>query len=1057
MPIPSRSFSRTLVLYMSLLVALSTGLLGVLWIFQEYSRFTRQANEMRVAMLAERKNNLIKKVGDVAEFIGFKKSQTEDRVRVNIQSRVHEALALASHIHATYRHTKSEAELKDMVREALRSLRFNRGQGYFFVASLDGTGQLFADDHKSLEGKNLLDVRDACGVPVFRNMITLVREKAEGFYSYSWTKPGQRGKDFKKISFIKYFAPFDWFIGTGVYMDDMESEIKNEVVNWIGQLRFGSQGFVFAGQWDGLILAGPEQGKNMLLKGSADDRRVVKELINLARTGGGYIYYDMPKGDDNQTMGMKTCYVLPVEDWQWYVGAGEYLDDIELSLAEAKKSMFSRMRENIISIVVVLFGLLLTSFLIARWITRQTRGNFAVLNSFFERSAFGLHAIDTEALQFVEFQQMAKAANSMVAERNRVMGELAEKEDRYRSLFESASDAIVILQEGSCVDCNERALRLFGYDREDFIGSPPERFSPEIQPDGSLSHEKAIAKMKLAVTGQQQFFEWMCKKNDGSFFEAEVSLSVLRLAESTYVQAIVRDITARKQAEKQLVRLASAIEQAAEEIVITDNNGNIDYVNPAFAKITGYSLEDVTGKSYAFLAGKGGDPVFEEMWETIREGEVWRGRLSNRKKDERIFEADSAVSPIIDLRGQRMGYVFVMRDVTEQIKVETMFRQTQKMEAIGTLAGGIAHDFNNILAAIFGFAEIAKIDVQPDSRAGKSLEKILEAAGRARDLVKQILTFSRRTDLKPQSIHLKIIAKETIKLLKASLPSTIEIQANFQSDEKVMADPSSIHQIIMNLCANAGHAMGKNGGILSITLIDVDLDQDFARIHSGIAPGRFVRLTISDTGHGMSSEVIDRMFEPFFTTKDEGEGTGMGLAVVHGIVQRLGGAITVHSEIGKGSSFSVYLPIHSGKTEEKKQEEGRVPEGSERILFVDDEAFIVDIAQQMLTLLGYKVIAKTSSQEALSYFEAHAEEIDLLITDYTMPNMTGIDLAAKVRAIRPDLPILLCTGYNAGLSIEEIQAAGIRELVYKPVVRKELAVIVRRALDAIDGGQIIYG
>ncbi|OKY73871.1 MAG: hypothetical protein BM485_16480 [Desulfobulbaceae bacterium DB1] len=1033
---------------MSLLVALSIGLLGGLWIFQEYSGFTRQADEMRAAMLAERKNNLIKKVADVAEFIGFKKSQTEDRVRANIKSRVYEAHALATHIHQTYRHTKTTAELRDMIREALRALRFDNGQGYYFAASLDGTEQLFVD-RPELQGKNLLDMRDASGAYVIRDMIAIARQNAEGFYSYTWTKPGRQGKDFRKISFIKYFAPFDWFIGTGVYIDDMEEEIKKEVIDWIGQLRFGSRGYVFAGQWDGFILAGPGQGENVLQNGSDDARRVVRELIDLAETGGGYIYYDMPKFD-NQAAGMKTSYILPVEEWQWYVGAGEYIDDIELSLAAAKKSMHARMRENIISILVVLLGLLLTSFFIARWISRKTKRNFAVLTSFFERAAFGLHAIDTEELEFAEFQQMAVAANTMVAERNRVMVELGEKEDRYRSLFDSASDAIVILQDGVCVDCNEKALLLFGAGRQEFIGSPPHLFSPEIQPDGILSQAKAVAKMKLAMSGRQQFFEWMCKKKDGTLFESEVSLSVPRLGEKVYVQAIVRDITARKQAEKQLVRLASAIEQAAEEIVITDGNGNIDYVNPAFTLITGYPLQEVAGKPYNFLADKAADPVFDAIWETMLEGAVWRGRMSHRKKDGRVFEADSAVSPIVDQRGRRMGYVFVMRDVTEQIKVEAMFRQTQKMEAIGTLAGGIAHDFNNILAAVFGFAEIAKIDVPPDSRAGRSLDKILEAAGRARDLVKQILTFSRRTDLQPQPIHLRVLVKEAMKLLTASLPSTIAIQANFQSGEAVMADPSSIHQIIMNLCANAGHAMRKTGGILSISLLDVDLDSDFARVHAGITPGRFVRLTVSDTGHGIPPEVVDRMFEPFFTTKEEGEGTGMGLAVVHGIVQRLGGAVTVHSEIGKGSSFAVYLPMHTGGLEEKKREDERVAGGSERILFVDDEAFIVDVAKQMLELLGYQVIARTSSREALAYFTEHADDIDLLITDYTMPAMTGIDLAGKVREIRPDLPILLCTGYNAGLSVDEIEAAGIREIVYKPVVRKDLAAIVRRTLDAIE-------
>ncbi|MBU0964735.1 MAG: PAS domain S-box protein, partial [Proteobacteria bacterium] len=509
----------------------------------------------------------------------------------------------------------------------------------------------------------------------------------------------------------------------------------------------------------------------------------------------------------------------------------------------------------------------------------------------------------------------------------------------------------------------------------------------------------------------------------------------------------IRDIADRKQAEKQLARQASAIEQAAEEIIITDSEGIIEYANPAFEQISGYSRAEAISKSFAFLESKKEDHAYTEMWAAIRAGEVWRGRLTTRKKDGGLAEADATVSPIFDPAGNRMGYVFVKRDVTEQIKVEAMFRQSQKMEAIGTLAGGIAHDFNNILSAIFGFAEIAKLETAETSGAHRCLVKILEAAGRARDLVKQILTFSRQTDIKPRPIQPKIIVKETLKLLEASLPSTIEIRANLQANEAVMADPTSIHQIIMNLCTNAGHAMRKSGGILDISLINVELDHDFARVHPEIKPGPFLRLTVSDTGHGMSHDVKERIFDPFFTTKGEGEGTGMGLSVVHGIVRSLGGTIAVHSEPDEGSTFSVYLPIHSRQQVKKEEQEEIIPGGKEHIVFVDDEEFIVDIAQQMLEMLGYRVMGKTDSREAFAYFKEHADEVDLVITDFTMPHMTGIDLAKEIRKIRPELPILLCTGYNTGFSEAELKETGINAFILKPVVRKELAGVVRKVLD----------
>jgi PAS domain S-box-containing protein len=1034
----AKSFSRTLLCNMSLLVAFAIGLLGFLWIFQEYTGYNRQADLMRTVQLDARKAKLKAQVENVVDYIRFKKLQTEERMGITIRARVLEAHALASHIQATCKNKKPD-ETRSLVREALRALRFDDGRGCYFALALDGVDQLFPDSPE-LEGTNVLDKQDRQGRFVFRDMSALAREKGEGFYTYTWSKPGAPGGEFTKIVYIKYFAPFDWFIGTGVYLADMEQEVQQEVLARINELRMHRDTDLFAGQWDGVSLTGPGQGENMFAAPDPEAVRTAQDAIALARTGGGFLNSGTPPA-------LTTAYVMGIEEWQWYIAAAEHLDDINKSLALEKEAMIARMQDNIAVTISVLACLLLASFFIARRISEKTRKNFASLNSFFHTADSQSQQLDSRSLDFVEFQQLAESANRMVAERNRAMTELKENERRYRSLFDTSSDAIFILQDNRFIDCNPQALQMFGCTRDELLGQRPDRFSPAVQPDGTDSAAAAVEKNNLALSGTPQFFEWTHQRPDGSLFEAEISLNALELADKTCTQAIVRDITERKQAEKQLVRQASAIAQAAEEIIITDPDGAIEYANPAFEHITGYSLAEAVGRTYSFLASGEQSHADTEMWAAIRAGRVWRGRTATRKKDGGLLQADATVSPIFDQAGNPMGYVFVKRDVTEQIKTETMFRQSQKMEAIGTLAGGIAHDFNNILSAIFGFAEIAKLETPESSGAYRSLGKILEAAGRARDLVKQILTFSRQTEMKPHPIQPRIIINETIKLLEASLPSTIEIRTNLQAEEAVLADPTSIHQIIMNLCTNAGHAMRKNGGILDISLIAVDLDQDFARIHPQIRPGQYLRLNISDTGHGMTRDVKERIFDPFFTTKGEGEGTGMGLSVVHGIVRSLGGTIAVHSEPGKGSTFSVYLPVHAQRKIKKNAEVEQIPGGTEHIVFVDDEEFIVDIAQQMLELLGYRVVGMTDSVEAFTYFREHAGEIDLVITDYTMPRMTGLALAKEIRQIRPDLPILLCTGYNTGFSEAEIKEAGINAFILKPVVRRELATIVRRVLD----------
>jgi PAS domain S-box-containing protein len=497
------------------------------------------------------------------------------------------------------------------------------------------------------------------------------------------------------------------------------------------------------------------------------------------------------------------------------------------------------------------------------------------------------------------------------------------------------------------------------------------------------------------------------------------------------------------------MNLSKAIDHSSDIVMITNRMGTIEYVNPAIEKITGYKSSEIIGKNPSFLkSGQHDNSFYDNLWNTINRGQTWQGMIVNRRKDGSNYREDTTISPIFSKENAITGFVAIKRDVTRVFELEKQLQQAQKMEAIGTMAGGIAHDFNNILTAILGYGEMVNDELPEASIVKEDMQKILDGGHRAAALVKQILTFSRQTDIKPRPIQPKIIVKETLKLLEASLPSTIEIRSNLQANEAVMADPTSIHQIIMNLCTNAGHAMRKNGGILDISLISVELDHDFARVHPEIRPGQFLRLTVSDTGHGMSHDVKERIFDPFFTTKGEGEGTGMGLSVVHGIVRSLDGAIVVYSEPDRGSSFSVYLPIHSRHQAKQEEPEEIIPGGKEHIVFVDDEEFIVDIAQQMLEMLGYRVVGKTDSREAFAYFKEHAGEIDLVITDFTMPHMTGIDLAREIRKIRPELPILLCTGYNTGFSEAELKEAGINAFILKPVVRKELAKVVRKVLDS---------
>jgi signal transduction histidine kinase len=383
----------------------------------------------------------------------------------------------------------------------------------------------------------------------------------------------------------------------------------------------------------------------------------------------------------------------------------------------------------------------------------------------------------------------------------------------------------------------------------------------------------------------------------------------------------------------------------------------------------------------------------------------------------------------------------------ESLRIQAQLQQAQKMEAIGTLAGGIAHDFNNILSAVIGYTEIALADIPEGSSQHRNLQEVLKAGSRARDLVKQILTFSRQTEQELKPVQIDQVVRETLKLLRASLPTTVKISHDIQSDSAVLADSTQIHQVIMNLCTNAAHAMRAKGGRLILELTDVVLGGSFLEQHPSLSPGVYINLRVIDTGHGMKQATLDRIFDPFFTTKERGEGTGMGLAVVLGIVKSHGGTITVDSEEGKGSTVNVFLPVIMREIEDEARIKEPIPTGTERILFIDDEKSLVDLGQQILERLGYKVTIRTSSVEALELFIEQPDKFDLVITDMTMPNMTGDELAGELMNIRADIPVILCTGYSERISKERAHDLGIKEFILKPIVMRELAKTVRGVLD----------
>ncbi|MGA2026217.1 MAG: PAS domain S-box protein, partial [Syntrophobacteraceae bacterium] len=637
-----------------------------------------------------------------------------------------------------------------------------------------------------------------------------------------------------------------------------------------------------------------------------------------------------------------------------------------------------------------------------------------------------------------------------ITERKQAEDALRESEELYRSVIENMEDVFYRTNErGEIIMASPSGAGILGYDSIGEVrGSPVDSFW--MYPE---EREKMLR--TLREDGAVRDYEVTIKKKDGSPLSVSTTSTFRKDDQGNIlgVEGILRDITERKRAEEERMRLATVIEQAGEAIIITDTNWIIDYVNPAFTAMAGYEGTEVIGEHLRILRSDKHDRAFyRDIRKTLAEGHVWSGRLTNKKRDGSLYETEATASPIRNKSGAIINFVSIHRDITCQVKLERDLRQGQQMEAIGTLAGGIAHDFNNILGIILGYAELELLECAVRDESRDRVEQIRKAALRAKDLVGHILAFSRKHVQERGPVQLGPILKEVLNLLRAALPSTIEIRRKIDlavdDGDLITADATQIHQVLMNLCTNAGHAMREKGGILDVSMSNVNFGPHDSTRPPELPQGSYVRICVSDTGCGMDDKVMERIFEPYFTTKGVGEGTGLGLSVVHGIVRSHEGAVTVVSEPGAGSTFCVFFP--AGAREVESQPDAGpvgIPMGKESILFIDDEEELARVGKQALERFGYTVFSTADSVEALEAFRAAPDKFDLVVTDQTMPQMTGMELAAKLRQIRPSIPVILCTGYSELVTEQNMRAAGIEEVMMKPLMMHEVGRIIRRVLD----------
>ncbi len=664
-------------------------------------------------------------------------------------------------------------------------------------------------------------------------------------------------------------------------------------------------------------------------------------------------------------------------------------------------------------------------------------------------------------------------------------------EQPYRTLMETMSEgALTVTTDGTILYCNSRLSEMIGRSLNNLLGVPFNDFvtSRDGQSFESMLHACGIKGCRA---------EFFLKTDDGGKVPVSLSVRPLMLNEVEAFCIVATDLTDqmraqealektrdhleervaerttelsqeisdRKRMEDALRRSRDELEQRVKErtaevfrqanllelthdaIFVRNAESRITYWNKGAQEMYGWSRDEALGRiSQDLLKTKFPKPVETIEAEAYTKGR-WEGELVQTARDGSLVTVASRWTVQTD-NGTPVGILETNNNITEQKNTEQQLRQAQKLEALGTLSGGIAHDFNNLLAAIIGFTELVHDHLPKESRERHHTRRVLEASMRGRELVRQMLTFSRRTEGEKKPLRLSAIVKETGQLLRSSIPSTIDLRINvIRESGVILGTPVEIQQVVMNLATNAAFAMREKGGTLDIELSDFSVSTHNGNA-DGMEPGLYMRLVVRDTGTGIPAEVMDRIFDPFFTTKGQGEGTGLGLSVVMGIVTQCHGYIKVESMPGKGSTFSVYFP----KVEQEPANwpvagQEAISTGDETILFVDDEEALVEMGEEILAELGYEVICRTSSGEALALFKQDPSRIDLVITDQTMPDMTGVEVAREMLSIRPDLPIILATGFSHIVDAKSAQTEGIKGFVMKPLTRREIAKTIRKVLD----------
>ncbi|MGB3221383.1 MAG: cache domain-containing protein [Desulforhopalus sp.] len=914
----------------------------------------------------------------------------------------------------------------------------NRIKSIFLSQRIGSSGYIYCLDSNGIAVIHPNDAIENTDNTRFHFVREQLRSK-EGYLEYDWQNPGENSP-LPKALYMVYFEPLDWIISVSSYKSEFYELLDpKDFREAVSSLEFGESGYAYVFDQEGTILIHP---KLKYLRSLFQEESVTEILKPMLSRGSGIIEYAWRNPEESEDR-LKIAVFETVSEYGWVIVSSAYLDEVMNLVNLTMKTIY-------FSILIVLIAAALATFFLSG---RLSRPIDAILHQLDRNSQSGTH--EPMVINFHgELGRLACEFNNFLKMIASQSEQLKTEREKYQSLFEASPDAIFLLRGITLIDCNSATCSLFNCDKTTLIGLTITDLSPPAIAQDEKSGTLAEVIAQQSEQHKLQTFEWVYKAADGRLFDAEVRLKFFGDDNGEPLMvAFVRDITERKKVEESLRFTQFIFDKASIGIYQTDSKGRILNLNEQACKSLGYSKSELCRMSLFDIDPSLSVERFNDLLNKRKSKSPIYFESVHRSKDGRVYPV-KITSNLLEYKNEHYSISFV-RDITEEKekekqkqRMEARFYQAQRMEALGTLAGGIAHDFNNILSAIIGYTELSQRSCHDDSKIQSYLSNLHEASQRAKNLVQQILSFSRQGNSEMHPIDISRVIKEALRMIRVSVPTTIEISQNIPANPgTVFANETQVHQIVMNLCANSCHAMEETGGCLEIELIPTIISREDFSNYPDLNPGHYLKLIVSDTGHGISLDLMQRIFDPYFTTKQAGKGSGLGLSTVHGIVKDHGGMIQVYSELGKGTTFQIFLPLAEIKEQRSVKSEGDFPRGNETILYVDDEKLLIDIGKELLEGLGYTVETRASSIDAYEAFRANPGKYDLVVTDMTMPKLTGENLAIKIHELAPAVPVILCTGFSTRLNTERLKNIGIKQVLMKPVTLAELATAVRTALD----------